>query len=244
LNTLFDVKQTVRSIIGDDDPNGWLKDGYLVPKINFVYRRQTLYIKRSTGANLEQMVEIPCALDANGNPTTKGLNSMAAWQQKGQPLFGLYEPLYVWWKPAGAHERFYREARERKTILPGRREGSFVGSSFTSGAMEFTWRGNQLVVTPVNAPIDILVDGRFNPPPLVKDEDVLVVDPDMEVAVSSGTIPLIGIEAGNASYATMASESEACADDIVAKLVRQKQGMTARAGSNTRRARGCGWYWW
>jgi hypothetical protein len=55
LNTYFDVKATVRSIIGDDDPNGWLKESYLGPKINFAYRRQTLYIKRSTGSNLEQI---------------------------------------------------------------------------------------------------------------------------------------------------------------------------------------------
>jgi hypothetical protein len=247
LNTLFDVKQTVRSLIGDDDPNGWLKDAYLLPKINYVYRRQTLYIKRSTGMNLEQMVEIPNAFDANTNPTSQGLTSLAVYQQKGGPLFGMYEPLTVWWKPAGSSARFYREARPRKTILPGLAvPGAYSGSSgFFGGGMEFTWRGNQLFVTPVHNQIDMLVDGRFNAPPLVKDQDILVVDPDMEVATTTGVIPCIGVEAGNPSWTQVMEEAEACCDDIVAKLVRQKQDVTARAGTNGRRGgRGVGWGWY
>ena len=245
MNTYFDVKQTVRSLIGDDDPAGWLNESYLGPKVNFCYRRQTLYIKRATGANLEKMVEIPAALDANGNPTTQGLTTLAAFQQKGGLLEGLYEPLYLWWKPANANERCYREIIEKKTILPGQSIASaVVTSSWWGGGMRFTWRSNQIFITPASYPIDILVDGRFNPPALVKDEDVLVVDPDMEVATSMGTIPLIGLEAGNPGWSAAVADAEACADDIVAKIVRGKQGFTARAGSNARRERGCGWYWW
>jgi hypothetical protein len=245
VNTYFDVKETVRSIIGDDDPNGWLKEGYLGPKINFAYRRQTLYIKRSTGTNLEQMVEIPNAMDSDVNPTNQGLTSLAVYQQKEKPLYGMYEPLYIWWKLAGSRERSYREAREVKTILPGMAvPGAYSGGGFFGGGMNWCWRGNQLFVTPMNNRIDILVDGRFNPPALVKDEDVLVVDPDMEVCLTAGTIPLIGVEAGNPSYQAMLAECEAAADDIVAKIVLQKQGVTARAGSNAQRARGCGWNWW
>lgn len=247
MNTYGDCKSTVRSLIGDDDPNGWLDESYLGPKVNFAYRRQTLYIKRSTGSNLEKMVEIPAAHDASGNPTTQGLTSLAVFQQKGGPLEGLYEPLYLWWKPAGASERFYREMRERKTILPGNTNpagGQPITSTWWGGGMSFTWRSNQLFVTPINAPIDFLVDGRFNPPALVKDEDVLVVDPDMEICVTMGTIPLIGLESGNAGWSAAVAECEACADDIVAKIVRGKQGFTARAGSNSRRAYGCGWFWW
>ena len=248
MNTLFDVKQTVRSLIGDDDPNGWLKDSYLLPKINYIYRRQTLYIKRSTGMNLENMVEILNAFDANNNPTSQGLTSLAAYQQPGKPLATMYEPLTVWWKPAGSHPQFYREARPRKTILPGQRMGgSYAGAGFFSGGMEFTWRGNQLFVTPINGQIDILVDGRFNPPPLLKDQDVLVVDPDMQVALETGTIPAIGIEAGNPSWTQVMDEAEACCDDIVAKLVRQKQDVTARAGTNSGHrgpGSGGGWGWY
>lgn len=238
MNTLFDVKQTVRSLVGDDAKE-WTTDSYLNPKIQFAYRTQTLYIKRASGSNLEQLVEIPAALDANNNPTTAGLTSLAQFQQPGQPLEGLYEPLYMWWKPAGAPEYQYREAFEKKTlpfVYP-------VSSMMT--AMYFTWRANQLFVTPVNAPVDLLIDGRFNPPALVKDEQVLVVDPDMEVPLTSATLGLVGIEAGNTGYTQAAVDMvESQADDIVAKLIRGKQGYTARAGSAARRARGLGWFWY
>lgn len=246
MNTLFDVKETVRSIIGDSDPNGWLNDDYLVSKINYAYRAQTLYIKRATGSNLEKMVEIPSATDANGNYITQGLTSLAVFQQPGKYLDGLYEPIFCYWKPAGASELWYREMREKKTILPGQSipgGGQVITSTWWGGNMAFTWRGNQLFVTPINAPVDFLVDGRFNPPALVKDTDVLVVDPDMEVCVTPATIALIGIESGNAGWLALQTQAEAAADDIVAKIIRQKQGFTARAGSNSRRARGCGWFW-
>ena len=238
MNTLFDVKKTVRSIVGDDE-GSWTNDGYLVPKINYAYRAQTLYIKRGTGSNLEKLVEIPNATDGNGNPTNQGLTSLAPQQQPGKLLDGLDEPLYLWWKPAGQPDNFYREAIEKKTLpfaLPQL-------SSFQT-RMYFTWRANQLFVTPVNCAIDILVDGRFNPPPLTKDQDPLVVDPEMEVCVTPATMALIGIESGNPSYTNMGTEAEAAADDFVAKIVRGKQGYTARAGSNSRRARGLGWHWW
>lgn len=237
MNTLFDVKETLRSIVGDD-AGEWTDDDYLVPKINFAYRTQYLYIKRATGSNLEQLVEIPNALDLAANPTSQGLTSLAVYQQKGKPLCGLYEPLYMWWKLAGAPECQYREAFERKTL-------PFVNpASSMATAMYFTWRGNQIFVTPINAPIDLMIDGRFNPPPLVKDEDVLVVDPDMETPVTSGTLGIVGIESGNTGYSQAAVDMmESQADDIVAKLIRQKQGYTARAGSNARRNRGLGWFW-
>lgn len=237
MNTLFDVKETLRSMVGDD-AGEWTSDGYLVPKINFAYKTQRLYIKRSTGANLEQMIEIPDALDGLGNSENQGLTSLAALQQKGKPLEGLYEPLYMWWKPANSPEYQYREAFEKKTL-------PFVNpSSSMATTMYFTWRANQLFVTPINMPIDLLVDGRFNPPALVKDEDVLVVHPDMEIPVTTATLGIIGIEAGNTGYSEASiAMVEGQADDIVAELIRAKQGYTARAGSAARRSRGCGWFW-
>lgn len=238
MNTLFDVKKTVRSLVGDDNAE-WTTDGYLLPKINFAYRTQTLYIKRATGANLEQLVEIPNALDPATNPTNQGLTSLAVFEQPGGPLEGLFSPLYMWWKPANAPDYQYREAFAKKTL-------PFVYPvSSMATAMYFTWRGNQLFVTPVNMPVDILVDGSFNPPPLTKDEQMLVVDPDMEVPLTSATLGLVGIEAGNTGYTQAAVDMvESQADDIVAKIMREKQEYTARAGSNARRNRGCGWFWY
>lgn len=240
MNTLFDVKETLRSFVADERAK-WTEDSYLVPKINYAYRTLRLYLKRATGSNLEQMVEIPNTADLNANPTNQGLTSLVQYQQPGGLLAGLYEPLYMWWKPAGAPDYQYREAFEKKT-LPFTNPISSMAT-----AMYFTWRGNKLFVTPINLPVDLLIDGRFNPPPLVKDQDVLVVDPDAEVSVTAGTLGIVGIEAGNPGYQEAALTAvEATADDIVAKLIRQKQGYVARAGSNSqrRRANGCGWNWY
>ena len=239
MNTLFDVKQSVLSLMGEEN-SGTANDSYLVPKINFAYKTQTLYIKRATGTALEQIVEIPNALDANGNNSNQGLNSLAQFQQKGQPLCGLYEPLFMWWKPAGAPERAYVECYEKKTL-------PFSTPLIYSPTqqMYFTWRTNTIFVTPISAPIDLLIDGRFNPPPLVKNEDYLVIDTDAEVPVTTGTIALIGaFDRGNAALEQSAlTLCEAAADDIVAKIIRQKQGYTARAGSNAWRKQHRGWSW-
>jgi hypothetical protein len=135
--------------------------------------------------------------------------------------------------------------KEKKTILPGQSVPNNVPTStFWGNSAGFTWRGNQLFITPNSFPVDFLVDGRFNPPALVKDEDVLIVDPDMEICVTPQTISIIGVESGNAGYLSIDPKAEAAADNIVAKLIRQKQGFTARAGSNARMQRGCGWAWW
>ena len=100
-------------------------------------------------------------------------------------------------------------------------------------------------MTAINAPIDLLIDGRFNPPALVKDEQVLIVHPDMEVPLTTASLGLVGIEAGNTGYTQAAVDMvESQADDIVADLIRQKQSYTYRAGANARRNRGQGWWWW
>lgn len=238
MNTLGDVKKTVRSLVGDDE-GSWTGDSYLVPKINFAYRTAYLKIKTATGQALEQGIEIPDFADANNNDGTKGLTSLAAFQQPGKPLEGLYQPLFLWWKPAGAQPRFYRECVEKQTLpssLP------LVGSWFTQ--MYFTWRSNQLLVTPINAPIDLLVDGRFNPPPLVKDEDVLVVHPDMETAVSPLTLAVIGTEAGNTGFQSQGqAAADIAIDNICNLLTLAKQGYTARAGRMAQGSR-LGWFWW
>lgn len=238
MNTLGDVKKTVRSLVGDDE-GSWTGDSYLVPKINFAYRTAYLKIKTATGQALEQTVQIPDFTDPNNNDGTTGLNSLAAFQQPGKPLAGLYQPMYLWWKPAGAQPRFYRQAVEKQTLpftMP------LTGSWFT--AMYWTWQSNQLLVTPINAPIDILVDGRFNPPPLTKDEDVLVVHPDMETAVSPLTVAAIGMEAGNSQFQTTGQgAAEMAIDNICNLLTLAKQGYTARAGRMARESR-LGWFWW
>jgi hypothetical protein len=238
VNTLGDVKKTVRSLIGDDE-GSWTNDGYLVPKINFAYRTAYLKIKTATGQALEQLVQIPDFTDANGNDGTTGITSLAAFQQPGKPLCGLYQPMFVYWKPAGAAPRFYREAVEKQT-LPFTQ--SLAGSWYER--MYWTWQHNTLQVTPLNLPIDILVDGRFNPPPLVKDEDVLVVHPDMETAVSGATLGIVGVEAGNSGFQQTGEQlADQAIDNICNLLTLAKQGYTQRGGRMARPSH-LGWFWW
>lgn len=246
MNTLFDVKKTVRSLVGDDD-GSWTTDSYLLPKINLAYRTQTTYIKKATGQNLERMVEIPAATDANGNPTTQGLTSLANLQQPGKLLEGLYQPLFLWWKLAGQPESCYRQLIEKKTLpLTTPQTNATLPAPWPLTQMYFTWRRNQLFVTPLNQPVDLLVDGRFNPPALVKNEDVLVVHPDMDTAVAPATVAIIGLEAGNPGYQQtgQAMAEEAC-DNIRDLLIMEKQGYTARAGRNARGwTQRRGWFWY
>lgn len=241
MNTLFDVKQAIRSMVGDE-PADWTPDAYLVPKINFAYRTQTLYIRANAmGRNLEQVVEIPDAQDGNGNSTSVGRTSLAALQQQGQPLCGLVTPLYLWWKPAGAPEARYRQM-DYKEPLPFSRLST---PQPWNGPAYWTWRGNTLFTTPIGFPYDLLVDGRFNPPPLVKDTDVLVVHPDMETAVVPGTIALMSaFDTGNAAALQAAVPLvEEAADCIVNTLITEKQGNTYRGGSNAWRMGMRGWFW-
>ena len=238
MNTLLDVKLTVRSIVGDD-AGEWTRDNYLVPKINYDYKTQTLAIKAASGSELERIVEIPDAADPNGNSTSRGRTSCAPLQQPGQPLAGLYEPLLVWWKPKGMPDYYYRLFMERKTP-----QFYTLDAPSPVGLAYWSWIGGELILTPIGFPYDLLVDGRFNPPALVRNEDVLVSHPDMESCVTPATVAVIGIEAGNPGWlqAGQAQTANAVAD-IVAQIIRSKQGRTARAGTNAKRQMR-GWFWW
>lgn len=239
MNTLFDVKETIRSLAGDNE-NGTLTDDYLVPKINFAYRTQTLGIMQATGANLELEVEIPNAIDKNGNNTSQGLTTLGAYQQPGGPLDGLIEPLFLWWKPAGSSINMYngREYSEKKTP-------PFVNSQ-TVGALTrlyFTWRGNELFITPTNLAIDIMVDGRFNAHTLVKNEDKLAAHPMMETTVTPATMAAMQWDGfsfpGDVSPGVAAKNA---LDNICNLVMMGKQGYTARAGSMGCRQRPMGLY--
>lgn len=239
MNTLLDVKKTVQSLAGDNE-NGTLTDDYLVPKINFAYRTQTLAIMQAAGADLELEVEIPNAKDQTGNNTSQGLTSLGAYQQAGGPLEGLIEPLFVWWKPAGATENQYRECIEKKTLpfVPPQQVGAL-------GPIYFTWRGNELFLTPMNAAIDFLVDGRFSAHTLVKNEDKLAAHPLMETTVTPATMALMAWDGWNfpgASSPGLAAQS--AVDNICNLIMMGKQGYTARAGSMGCRNRPMGLHRW
>lgn len=239
MNTLYDVKKTVRSLVGDDE-GSWTGDSYLVPKINFAYRTAILAIEQATGQSLERGVDIPAYYDQNGNQGTQGLTSLYPLQQPGQPLAGLQMPMEVWWKPSGSDPRFYREAVLKQTLpfaLP------FTGNWFSP--MYWTWQNQQLQLTPINVILDFLVLGRFQPLDLVKDNDVLAAHPSMETLVTPTTLALIGVEAGNPNFQSVGQQmAEIAMNNLCNLLTMAKQGYTARGGRMSKSRGGLGWYWW
>lgn len=233
MNTLQDVKAKVRALLGDPDGD-WVTDAYILPLINVTYNLQYLYLKNATGKNLERTV-----LCLGVQP---GTNSLYPLQAGGEPLAGLYTPLEVWTKPAGAPANYFTEALEREDLphvaLPGVQPVQFGPRAY------WRWQGNQLQLTPIAIALDIEVTGRFNPPPLAKDQDVLIVSPDMEAVTAAGTAAVGGVERSNPAilegYAQMA---EAGLDDIAAELIRQKQGTLVRTGRMSRSTGYYGWAW-
>jgi len=197
-----------------------------------------LYLKQASGSELEALVEIPDAADNAGNSNSMGRRTLAELQQAGKPLAGLYEPMELWWKPKDTPESRYMLMDEKKTL-------PFATPIVTSPATRayWTWLGSELHVTPINMPYDLLVDARFNPPPLVKDTDVLVAHPDMHLTVIPAALAAVGLEAGNPGWQESGStQAELAADMIVAQIIRGKQGYTYRAGHLNRRYRK-GWFW-
>lgn len=242
MNTLKDVKSSIRSAVGDE-PGEWTTDIYLLPKIQTVYRLQMTLLKQMSGQNLERVVEIPDALDANGNSTSVGRTSLAAYQQPGGPLYGLYTPLRVWWKKAGAPAKFYREVSRVETVAPY--NSAPVAWDIFGSAAAWSWTGGIINISPILIPNDILVDGRFNPPELVKDEDVLVVHPDMETAVVPGVLQVMGAyDTGNTPWVQNGGAAADLALEAIANLlITEKQSRVARAGTNAWKLGMRGWFW-
>lgn len=230
MNTLGDVIKTTQSLLGDPDGE-WVTRDYILPLINQAYRSERIAIKNASGRNLENTVEL-LNVDI-------GTTSLYPFQATGKPLQGLYDPLKMWWKMAGQPWSCYTPAFP-KNNLP------FVGAPGTQpnallGTLCWTWMGLQLKVTPVASAIDILVEGRFNPPPLVQDQDILVLSPDLEAPLSFHSAAIAGVERTNpgllASYQQMGDSN---INDIVAQLIREKSSFPKRLG---RQAPTLGWRW-
>lgn len=232
MNTLGDVRLEVRSLLGDPDGD-WVTDGYVTPIINTTYRLQTLAIKNATGKNLENIVIV--------QNVEAGTTSLYPQQAKGQPLEGLYNPLFVSVKVAGAPPNYFWPAKYcgglPRVAPPG------PVPSLNGIDVWWTFIGNKLLITPVNGAIDIEVHGRYNPPALAKPEDILVVSPDMESVTATGSAAVAGVERTNPQmlegYAQMAL---AGLDNIIADLTRQKQGALVRPARMDRNS--AGWYGW
>jgi hypothetical protein len=233
MNTLGDAVTECQGLLGDPDGE-WVTRGYILPFIGTAYRMAYLYLKNATGRNLEGLVEVLNVLP--------GTTSLYPFQAAGKPLAGLTDPLQVWWKPAGQPPNWYRQMNPKETLpfvaAPG------ISSNFIGSAVCFTWRGNQLTITPMAQPVDIMVDGRFNPPPLIDDKQILVVSPDIQSPLSLGACAIAGVERSNpAVLAGYAQQSEMGLDNIAADLIRQKQLFPKRLGKVAPQYGGeWGWY--
>lgn len=242
-NTLGDVIARCRSLQGD--PTGqWMTRQYIVPFINQAYEDIASQIKNASGKNLEAVIEVLNVaagtsnlfpLQGPGDPTTDPV------VQPG-PLLGLFDPIRIWVKTAGALPQYYTLAIGPRDTLP---HTAPPGISPTNYAVRITWTwiGNMLMITPVAGNIDIQVYGRFNPPPLASDTDKLIIYPTMTAVTAYAASALTGVERTNPAITEGYTErATAMVDNIVADIIRQAQKNArrlAQLGGNG----GCGWGW-
>lgn len=230
MDTLKDVKQRSRSLIGDPDAD-FATDAYIVPLINQVYETSTHRLLSTCSPFIEKYVDLP--------GLAQGTTSLQALQAPTKPLSELVNPLEVQFKPAGAPESAYRDAPPRMR-LPNI---SPTYPPLIGVGVQWTWRSYVLTVTPLPFPCDLRVLGEFKPPKLVNDNDLIVIHPMMTAALSFGTAGLIGAERQNQNYIqTYTPLADQVIDDVGAELVRQEQGTSIRIGrANQSRGRRGRW---
>lgn len=226
VNTLGDVVQRCQSLLaGNTSSVGLYNRPYLVPFIQQAYDDMDLAIRNGSGKNLEAVIEVL--------NVPLGTSSLYAFQQYGDPttnppiqngpLAGLFDPIRMWVKTAGQLPQYYTPARGPRDTLPHINPPGITPGTYAV-QVTFAWIGNVLFITPVNGPIDIQVYGRFNPPPLVKDSDKLVIYPKMTAALAYCASALTAVERSNPTILQgYAERGIAMTDNIVADVIRQVQ---------------------
>jgi hypothetical protein len=244
-NTLGDAVQRCQSLLaGSTKSVGLYTRPYLLPFIQQAYEDIDIAIRNGTGKNLEAVVE--CL-----NVGT-GTSSLFPLQQYGDltlnppkqngPLAGLFDPIRMWVKSAGALPQYYTPAKGPRETLPHVNPPG-ISPSTVSVVVTFAWIGNKLFITPVAGPIDIQVYGRFNAPPLVDDNDNLVLYPKLTAALSYCASALTGVERSNTTILQgYETRGMAMVDSIVADIIRQTQGNPRRLGQLSGRG-GNAWGW-
>ncbi len=242
-NTLGDTVLRCQALMGD--PQGRLiSRAYAVPFIQTAYADIAKQVKNASGKNLEAIVEV-----LNVPP---GTSSLYPFQGYGAPqanppiprgpLVGLYDPLRMWVKTAGQLPQYYTQAWGPRETLPYVNPPGITPGTY---AVQVTWAwiGNRLSITPVAGPIDIQVYGRFNPPRLVRDDDELVLYPDMTDTLAYAACSLMGVERTNpAILQGYIERATASIDNIVADIIRQSQGNPRRLAKMGGYG-GCCWGW-
>lgn len=246
MRDLANAIATVRALLGD--PLGqWVTREYILPLMNISYASVNLNLANASSRNLEAVIPVL------GVPA--GTTSLYPWQSgtglPGAPagaaaplalLKGLTDPIEVWVKPAGSPVSMYSRARERGT-LPHVDSTQYATNSL-AGGLYFNWLGGKLLITPVNQPLDIEVTGKFAPPPLVDDTDLLATHEDVWVPTCFDTAAVAGVERSNPALLTgYAQKSTAAQDNIVAALIRQGQATPSRFQRISRATGLAQWFW-
>lgn len=213
-NTLGETIARCQALMGD--PQGRLiSRAYAVPFINQAYSDIAKQIKNGSGKNFEAVVEVL--------NVAAGTSSLYSQQAAGKPLAGLFDPIRMWVKTAGQLPQYYTPARGPCDTLPHVNPPGITPGNYAT-VVTFAWIGNQLSVTPVAGAIDIQVYGRFNPPRLQADEDVLVIYGDMSDTLAYSACALMGVERTNpAILAGYVERATASIDNIIADVIRQGQ---------------------
>jgi hypothetical protein len=221
----------IQALLGD--PRGmWVKKSYVLPLLDLSYRSIYLNMKNASGKELQAVVTLPnvpagttSLYPYQGATLEPGADPAAA--NPPALLRGLFDPIEIFVKQAGQPVYQYTRIRTRDT-LPHVNPDLNTTIAFGPG-MYYTWMGNRLAITPVNLPLDIEVTGKFNPPPLYRDEDLMIAHEDVGTAVCFDTAAIAGVERSNPSILEgYAQRSIAIQDNIIAEIMRSNQSNPAR----------------
>lgn len=232
-NSVLDVKQKVRSLIGDPDGD-FATDAYLLPLLNLAYETAVHYLQNTCSPFITKLQVVPAV--------SMGTTSLQQFQTAGEPLDGLINPTQIEYKQVGQPESNY-VFMQQKLILPAYSPASApsVGPPFRCIYWEYRAYVVYLTALPYNC--DIRVRGDFRPQALTKDSDLLAIHPLMGAAMAFATGALVGGERQNSNYkADYSEQAIQILDNISSELVRQTQSSPNRIGRMTRGNReGNGW---
>lgn len=248
MQRLGDAISTIQALLGD--PKGqWVKRVYILPLINITYGAVNLNIKNASSKNLQAVIPIL------GVPA--GTQSLYPWQNASAPagapagnananvpalLAGLTDVIEIFVKPAGAPFQTYRKIRSCGSLPHV--NPNLASTNNWGQPMYYSLIGNRLQITPAPQPMDIEVTGKFNPQPLVDDDNLLTTHEDIWIPTCYETAATAGVERSNPAilegYALKGSAAE---DNIIAELIRQKQDEPVRFRKMARESGSALWYW-
>lgn len=231
MRTVADAIGTVQALLGDPR-GGWVKRNYVLPLMNLCYGDLMLFLKN--GGTLKLGAVVPVLNVPAGTSTLypwQGTNLRPGQDPNAQNpkpvLKGLTDPLQVFVKPKDSAPYNYVGINKRST-LPHVNPNLNTTNAF-GNSMYWSWMGNELRITPVNIALDIEVTGRFNPIPLVDDEQFLMGGEDIWVPLTFDTAAICGVERSNpALLEGYGQRATAAKDNLLADWIRQGQDAPAR----------------